>query len=212
MSIHTNYLEQAMQDGFSQIGQVQFSLNESGHYLIYHQSDSLLDIESLSLLVDEEALQNITVWGTDGEYRFLKGSTTLKAGWYYVADNLPSLVSALQVIYPACISLLVAHDNQTIRSQSLSGKLSRQTGMYGRTKNISAQGATKLITDACKAPSCDKVCLWTYDTELKQMPSSSSSSTPPKLPLICQEPCNHLVASCRPIVKQEWEASQAAQA
>ncbi len=197
-----------MQNGFTQIGQVTFEPHHD-NYVIYHQSDASKAIDELDLITDEEALQAITVWGTDGEYRFLKGSTTLKSGWYYIATDLTSLVSALQVIYPACISLLLAHDNKTIRSQSLFGKLSRQTGMYGRTKNISQEGATKLIAEACKAPSCDKVCLWTYDQEFKQMPQAPVA---PQLPLICQEPCNHLVASCRPIVKQEWEASQAAQA
>ncbi len=208
MSIYTDYLTQSMQNGFSQIGQVSFK-NHHDHYIIHHQSDNESAISELDLLSNEEELQAITVWGTDGEYRFLKGSTTLKSGWYYIANDLENLVSALQVIYPACISLLVAHDNKTIRSQSLFAKLSRQTGMYGRTKNISQDGATKLIAEACKAPSCDKVCLWTYDSEHTQMPNTPIA---PQLPLICQEPCNHLVASCRPIVKQEWEASQAAQA
>ena len=215
MSIYTEYLSNSLANGYHEIGQVTFEIEakteenpDQESYLIKHQTDQNISLEQLNLLTNHDELQAITVWGTDDEYRFLKGSNTLKNGWYYRAANLNDLVQALQTIYPASISLLVAHNNKQIRSQSFSEKLSRQTGMYGRTKNISNEGAEKLIAKTCTAPNCDKICLWDFDNNHNQITSMPAA---PRLPLICQEPCNHLVASCRPIVKQEWEASQAQQ-
>jgi hypothetical protein len=86
--------------------------------------------------------------------------------------------------------------------------------MYRFARNISDEGAQKLVQTVCgPAHQCAKRILWniTQDTPLEDSEASRFNGIPGNvpeteaIPLLCREACNHFVAECRRVAKQEFE-------
>ncbi len=84
--------------------------------------------------------------------------------------------------------------------------------MYRFARTISDAGAQTLVKEVCgPAHQCARKILWRIDehTPLEDSEASRYDGFPPgtapeqTLPLICREACNHFVAECRRVAKEE---------
>ncbi len=99
--------------------------------------------------------------------------------------------------------------------QHLRDKLDRQTGMYKFARNLSTEGAQRLVQEVCGPGNCCvKKILWQIDADTPLEDSKASrfpghlGAAERSIPLLCREACNHFVAECRKASKKEFEAAQ----
>lgn len=211
----TQRLLQALKGGNDRIGEIQILRDhqDSMFALCHHEDrDSL---ETLEAQRGPGPARDISTWAADGHYRFTKGELSLKRGWLLLLDDAEQLRQALDLFYPAALGVWFAHEDGTLEVQHLRAKLDRQTGMYKFARNISDDGAQKLIQDVCGPGNCCvKKILWQLDSEtpLKDSEASRFDGTlgTGSIPLLCREACNHFVAECRKASKVEFEAKQEA--
>lgn len=216
MSIATE-LQKLLQSGVHRIGQLEIQTNayNEGFILSHFEDAELLDTPDFGGLQAHEgpaAARDLATYAADGTYRFTKGQTNLKRGWVMVLQNVEELRQALDQFYPAGLGLFLALRNGTIESENLRDKLNRQTGMYRFARNISDAGAQRLIQEVCgPAHQCAKRILWKIDanTPLEDSEATRYDGIPGGLPdneaipLLCREACNHFVAECRRVAKDE---------
>lgn len=216
MSIATE-LQKLLQSGVHRIGQLEIQTNacNKGFILSHFEDAELLDTPDFGGLQAHEgpaAARDLATYAADGTYRFTKGQTNLKRGWVMVLQNVEELRQALDQFYPAGLGLFLALRNGTIESENLRDKLNRQTGMYRFARNISDAGAQRLIQEVCgPAHQCAKRILWKIDanTPLEDSEATRYDGIPGGLPdneaipLLCREACNHFVAECRRVAKDE---------
>jgi len=216
-------LKEALESGFQQIGQIRIFADHVGSaFVLCHLDDvemvAIEVIENLDIYSQPTAAREIGKFSADGEYRYTKGQLDLKPGWLLKLNSIEELRFALEIFYPASLSLWKAHEEGEIRTQDLRPKLDRQTGMYRFAKSISDDGAQKLIQKLCgPGNNCVKKILWNIDenTPLEESEASKFDGilgygTPSNsIPLVCQEACNFFVSKCRLAAKKEFEANQA---
>jgi sirohydrochlorin cobaltochelatase len=127
-------------------------------------------------------------------------------------DNEEDLRQAVDQFYPAGVGLFLAQREGTLESQNLRDKLNRQTGMYRFARNISDAGAQALVQEVCgPAHQCAKRILWQIDEHTPLEDSEASRydgivgdlAETEAIPLLCREACNHFVAECRRVAKEE---------
>lgn len=209
----TERLLQALESGCDRIGEIQILKGHqgAGFALCHHEDRDAL--KTLEVHRGPGAAREISTWAADGHYRFTKGELSLKRGWLLQLDNATQLHQALDLFYPASLGLWIADQDGTLEVQHLREKLDRQTGMYKFARNISDEGAQKLVQDLCGPGNCCvKKILWQLDadTPLEDSEASRFDGTlaPGSIPLLCREACNHFVAECRKASKAEFEAKQ----
>src|SRR5207248_10132430 len=103
--------------------------------------------------------------------------------------------------------------------------LDRESGMYRIAAKNSDKQVNRVVGDFCRSDGgCLRTVLWKRDSrgtvastrlppekfdpafDQTLTPGSPPPATTPRLiPLLCQEPCNLLVAECRNVVKDETE-------
>ena len=207
-------LENAINDGIRQIGQVAILLDIQGSaYALCHLEDRE-SIESLDLHRGPFSARDISTWAADGHYRFTKGELSLKNGWLLLLSDIGELRQALDLLYPASVGLWLAGKSEQLHIEHLRDKLNRQTGMYKFARNISDAGAQKLVRDVCGPGNCCvKKILWQLDSDTALEDSDASrhngivGETRAAIPLLCREACNHFVAEARKASKAEHEAA-----
>lgn len=218
MSIATE-LRNLLRAGVHRIGELELQTGLHGHaFAICHHEDAAAAGEAAfgGLVVHEgpSAARDLATWSDDGVYRFAKGQTNLKRGWVMVLENEEALRQALDQIYPAGVGVFLAHRDGTLEIQNLREKLIRQTGMYRFARNVSDAGAQRLVREVCgPAHQCARRILWRIDenTPLEDSEASRYNGIVGDLPeneaipLLCREACNHFVAECRKLAKQEFE-------
>ena len=209
----TDRLLQALESGCDRLGEIQILQDHHGSdfALCHHEDHDAL--EALEVHRGAGAARGIATWAVDGHYRFTKGELSLKRGWLLLLDNVAQLRQALDLFYPAALGLWIADQQGTLEVQHLREKLRRQTGMYKFARNISDEGAQKLVQDVCGPGNCCvKKILWQLDAETPLQDSEASrfdgTLAPGSIPLLCREACNHFVAECRKASKAEFEANQ----
>lgn len=196
--------------GFSRIGEISIQQNVQSHaFLLCHTADSERasspDFGGLTEHRGPDAAREIATFSDDGTFRFTKVQLNLRQGWVMLLENEDQLRLALDHFYPSCVGLFNAWRDGTLEIQPLREKLTRQTGMYRFTKNISDAGAQKVIRQVCgPANRCARKILWQIDadTPLENNEASQYSGIPgggvgEAIPLLCREACNHFVAECR---------------
>jgi sirohydrochlorin cobaltochelatase len=198
------------------IGQISILRNFRGApFALCHTADlPQLDQPDGSLLAvhhGPDCARELSTWGEDGSYRFLKGQPNLKRGWLILLENLADLRRALDGFYPAAVGLSAAWRQNRLRVQDLREKLERQTGIYRSARAVSDADAQSLVRQVCDpATQCTKRILWRIrqDLPLDDSPASRGSGIPDgttesdALPLLCQEACNHFVSECCRLAKQ----------
>lgn len=214
-------LRKLIRSGAHRIGEIEIQTDVYGYtYTLCHWLDADLSTEpafgGLDLHLDPTEARELSIYASDETYRFAKAQTNLKRGWVLALDDEESLRCALNLFYPAAINLFLELQNQTLEIENLRDKLERQTGMYRFAKSISNPGIQTLVQQVCgPAHQCARKILWQIDKETPLEPNEATlfngiidpNLKPPQaIPLICREACNHFVAECRKVAKQEFEA------
>lgn len=146
------------------------------------------------------------------KFRPLKSAPSLTRDWLLELQSIDDVREALDYFYPAAIGLWLEHREGKITPTHLRDTLNRQTGMYRVTGLIRDEEAASLVREACAPENCTRKILWEISTDLplqlvreKRLESDSSGGDqdlPEKVPLLCCEACNLLVAAARGVVKK----------
>jgi sirohydrochlorin cobaltochelatase len=212
-------LKELLDSGIHRIGEIEIktSVCNPKHTLCHWQDSALIGeagFGGLEIHRDPAAAREISTYAEDGTYRFTKGQVNLKRGWAMTLDTTEELRQALDLFYPACLGLYLSLRDNCLTVENLREKLGRQTGMYRFARNISDHGAQTLVRTVCgPAHQCAKRILWQIDetTPLEDSEASRFNGIPgdtpasEAIPLLCREACNHFVAECRRVAKEEFE-------
>ncbi|PYI78728.1 MAG: hypothetical protein DMF04_02210 [Verrucomicrobia bacterium] len=195
----------------SRIGQLEFSPSDGGFALCHRDDVARCDLRQHH----SDAALEIAKFDDSGNYRPLKTAPTLRHGWKIFANDSEEVLAVIDAIYPARVAILRASDSGRLRTTSLRETLNRQSGMYRVAARISDAQADALIGNFCRSDGgCLRTILWKRDdrgtvpsTKLpkeKFDPACDQTGRGERcIPLLCQEPCNLLVAACRGAVKKE---------
>ena len=193
------------------IGQILIDLADGGAYRLCHRDDA--DSADLSVYRDAEAAVSIALYDDAGAYRPLKTAPNLRHGWSLVLADARAVRVALDLFYPGRVPAYVAWRRGILKTTPLRSSLGRQTGIYRVAANISDEQADELVGNFCRSDGgCLRTIQWTRDAA----DTATSSLLPPQkfdpahdqtgrgepvIPLLCQEPCNLVVAAARKVVK-----------
>lgn len=195
------------------IGQILVDRTADGAFALCHRDDA--ERRDLAIYQDGEAAVAIAQYDDAGAYRPLKTAPNLRHGWALILSDATAVRVALDLFYPGRVPAYVAWRRGALKTTALRETLGRQTGMYRVAAKITDQQANDLVRNVCRS---DTGCLRTIRWE-----RDAAGSTPSTLlalekfdpahdqtgrgertiPLLCQEPCNLLVAEARKVVKGE---------
>jgi len=185
-----------------------------------HRDDEARD--DLEIFRSAENAFAIARYDDAGKYRPLKTAPNLRHGWRMELRTSEELTCALDHFYPGRLAIFVAWKDGRLRATSLRDVLDRQSGMYRVAAKISDAQVDALVGNFCRSnDGCLRTILWKRDRggaiASSKLPAQKfdpawdqvqalrrpGSATPATVPLLCQEPCNLLVAACRRVVKAE---------
>jgi sirohydrochlorin cobaltochelatase len=201
-----------------------------GDFVLCHRDDEACD--DLEIFQDPEDAIEIARYDDAGNYRALKTAPNLQRDWRMELRTSDDLKRALDHFYPGRLAIFIAWKTGRLRATPLRETLDRQSGMYRVAAKISDAQIDDLVADFCRSNGgCLRTILWKRDqreaiasTRLPkekfdptwdqvQVPVEPDASAFTKatmgqtivatIPLLCQEPCNLLVAACRKVVKGE---------
>lgn len=206
-------LAQAIDRGRDRIGQLAILRDRADATFALCHHEDLEDLESLDVHRGADEARDLATWAEDGHYRFTKGELSLRRGWLLLLADLGELRRALDIFYPAALGLWFADEDGRLDVQHLRDKLNRQTGMYRFAREISDEGAQRLVREVCgPGRCCVKKILWQIDADTPLEDSEASrfdgavGSVENAIPLLCREACNHFVAETRKASKAEMQA------
>ena len=221
-SVIERALQAALTDRF-RFGQILIQ-KTNGSFVLSHRDDEVrTDLQTFRNA--EEAVE-ITKYDDAGNYRPLKTAPNLRHGWRLELATLDELGRALDYFYPGRLAVFAAWKNGQLQATQLRETLDRQSGMYRVAAKISDEQIDNAVGNFCRSDSgCLRTILWKRDQESTiastKLPAAkfdplhdqttalngSGSATPATaIPLLCQEPCNLLVAECRKVVQMERAA------
>jgi hypothetical protein len=199
-------------------------------FVLCHRNDEAHD--DLEIFQDPEDAIEIARYDDAGNYRALKTAPNLRHGWRMELRTSDGLKRALDHFYPGRLAIFIAWKTGRLRTTPLRETLDRQSGMYRIAARISDAQIDDLVADFCRSnDGCLRTILWKRDQryaiasrtlpkekfdptwdQVQALDGSQSSifakatadkAAPATVPLLCQEPCNLLVAACRKVVKGE---------
>ena len=208
-------------------GQILVQKREGAGFVLLHRDDESLD--KLQRYQDAENAIEIAKYDDAGNYRPLKTAPNLRHRWRLELDTVDELRRALDYFYPSRLAVFAAWKSGYLKTTALRETLDRQSGMYRAAAKISDLQINDLVADFCRSDrGCLRTILWKHDrngviasTKLpkekfdpvvdqaaacSRRPAGdarASHSEAATVPLLCQEPCNLLVAECRKVVKGE---------
>jgi hypothetical protein len=221
-------LETALTDALL-FGQILIRRRDHGFVLLHRDDEHR---EDLHVFRSAESAIEIARYDDAGNYRPLKTAPNLRHGWQLKLSTLEELKRDLDYFYPGRLSVFIAWKTDHLHTTPLRDTLERQSGMYRLAAKISDEQINDLVGDFCRSNGgCLRTILWKRDqrgtiasTKLPSQkfdpacdqaapgPRSATAAitaTPATAPLLCQEPCNLLVAECRNVVKGESAARDA---
>jgi hypothetical protein len=222
-------LEAALARGACYIGEIAIWPSQGG-FALSHRDDKQLKEWHVS--GDAQDALEIAKLDDAGNYRPLKAAPNLRHGWRLEMATLDEVARALDYFYPGRLALFAAWKGEQLKTTALRETLDRQSGMYRVASKISDAQINDLVGGFCRSDGgCLRTILWRrdasgsvastklpaekFDTSHDQTlwPGSATSATTATaatvIPLLCQEPCNLLVAECRKVVKMEGAAPSA---
>lgn len=185
----------------------------AGGFILCHRDDAGRD--NLGKLRELEEATEIARWNDTGNYRPLKTAPNLRHGWSLEVVDLGELRHALDYFYPGRLAVLVRWKKGLLTTTPLRETLNRQSGMYRVAAKISDEQIEDLVGNFCRSNGgCLRTILWKRDNRgtipSKKLPPEKFEPSHDQtgrgetaFPLLCQEPCNLLVAACRNVVKGE---------
>ncbi len=208
-------LEVALTD-CRRIGEIAIRKLDDGGFALSHREDETRN--DLMLFHSAEDAIELSKFDDAGNYRPLKTAPNLRHGWRLDLATLGELKRGLDYFYPGRLAVFAAWKNGQLRTTTLRETLDRQSGMYRVAAKISDEQIDNVVGNFCRSDSgCLRTILWKRD---KRGTVASTKLPPAKfdpaydqagpnkqvIPLLCQEPCNLLVAKCRKVVKMEGAA------
>jgi sirohydrochlorin cobaltochelatase len=197
-------LGQWLAQGGRRIGQIALERSSAGWTLRHVDDAGRADLMSHTRWQDARGLANLD---DAGGYRALKTAPTLRHGWQLTLPGVEEVRRALDYFYPAMLGVWLAHQQGALVPVCLRETLGRQTGMYRVTQKLTDAGAQELIPHTCSDRACLKTVRWRIAPEVPvaTLPPEKFAISAPETnwPLLCQEPCNFLVAAARKVVKGE---------
>jgi sirohydrochlorin cobaltochelatase len=199
-------------------GQILVRKTDDG-LVLCHRDDAAGD--NLEIFRDAEEAIEIAKYDDAGNYRPLKTAPNLRHGWRLTLKTLEDLRRALDYFYPGRLAAFAAWKNGKLQTTPLRETLDRQSGMYRVAAKISDSQIDDLVGDFCRSDGgCLRTILWKrdargtvsstnlrnekFDPAFDQAKALGRPGSPPPatatIPLLCQEPCNLLVAECRKVV------------
>ncbi len=188
-------LSQVLAEGKNLIGQIVLKNNFS----LRHCEDIDIDPSQLKLYHHPEAAREIARYDAAGNYRPLKTAPNLVRGWLLQLRSIEEMVLAIDFFYPAALDLYGVWLEKNLRTTSFRETLGRQTGMYRITQKLDDTEANSLINKVCEQ-GCLRNILWREDIDEEAVLSLVEEQQ--KVPLLCREACNLLVAAARQVVKK----------
>jgi sirohydrochlorin cobaltochelatase len=227
-----NVIEPALQIALTdcrRIGQIAIQKLDDGGLALSHHDDKTRN--DLKLFHSADDAIKIARYDDAGNYRPLKTAPNLSHGWRLELATLDALRRALDYFYPGRLAVFAAWKSGQLQITPLRETLDRQSGMYRVAAKISDEQIDCVVGDFCRSDGgCLRTILWKRDmqgtvasTKLPQekfdpafdqttaggRPGLATPATaaiaPTGIPLLCQEPCNLLVAECREAVKGKDE-------
>ena len=220
-----NVIEPALQIALTdcrRIGQIAIQKLDDGRLALSHRDDETRN--DLKLFHSAEAAIEIARYDDAGNYRPLKTAPNLSHGWRLELATLDALRRALDYFYPGRLAVFAAWKSGQLQTTPLRKTLDRQSGMYRVAAKISDEQIDCVVGDFCRSDGgCLRTILWKRDkqgtpekfdpafdqTKAGGRPGSATQATAAiaatSIPLLCQEPCNLLVAECREAVKGKDE-------
>jgi sirohydrochlorin cobaltochelatase len=224
-----NPVERALETVPFCFGQILVRKTSKSFVLCHRDDEGRDDLETFRNA--EDAIE-IARYDDAGNYRALKTAPNLRHGWRMELRTSDGLKRALDHFYPGRLAIFIAWKTGRLRTTPLRETLDRQSGMYRIAARISDAQIDDLVADFCRSnDGCLRTILWKRDqrgaiasTRLPkekfdstwdqvQAPGEPGASAFAKtttdraaqatIPLLCQEPCNLLVAACRKVVKGE---------
>jgi sirohydrochlorin cobaltochelatase len=177
----------------------------SSDYTLRHVEDA--DRDDLDLFNSATDARLIARYDSQEEFRPLKTAPNLRRGWLLKLGSLEEMERAIEYFYPAALGLWLSYLNGSLKPTSLRQTLDRQTGMYRITQLLKPDQAQELVAKSCTSDGgCLRTILWdlTPGEPLSGLPGEKLSlETLPagRIPLICRELCNLVIAAARPIAK-----------
>ena len=209
-------------------GQLQVRKATTCGFVVLHRDDEWFD--HLQTYRDAEEAVEIAKYDDAGNYRALKTAPNLRHGWRLELATVEELKRALDHFYPGRLAVFAAWKTGYLKTTILRGTLDRQSGMYRVAAKISDTQINDLVADFCRSDSgCLRTILWKRDREgaiaSTKLPKEkfdplydqlmavcsrgpagdvhAGRSETATVPLLCQEPCNLLIAQCRKVVKHQ---------
>jgi sirohydrochlorin cobaltochelatase len=202
----------------------------SGAFVLSHCGDETR--KKLKTFQSAEDAIELSKFDDSGNYRPLKTAPNLARGWRLELARLEELQRALDYFYPGRLAVFLAWKTGQLHTTPLRETLDRQSGMYRVAAKISDDQIDNVVGDFCRSDGgCLRTILWKRDQrgtvssaklplekfdpaydQIKPLgrPGSATAATAATpatatIPLLCQEPCNLLVAECRKVVKGKDE-------
>jgi sirohydrochlorin cobaltochelatase len=221
-------LESALTDRF-QFGQILVRKIDGGFVLSHCGDETRKKLKTFQSA--EEAIE-LSKFDDSGNYRPLKTAPNLAHGWRLELARLEELQRALDYFYPGRLAVFLAWKTGQLHTTPLRETLDRQSGMYRVAAKISDDQIDNVVGDFCRSDGgCLRTILWKRDQrgtvastklpkekfdpacdQIKALgrpgsatPATAATPTTATIPLLCQEPCNLLVAECRKVVKGKDE-------
>jgi sirohydrochlorin cobaltochelatase len=197
--------------GLHCIGQIAIESGNDATFVLRHREDRGRTDLTVSERADDAA--ELARFDDAGKYRPLKTAPTLRHGWELRLANLARLRLALDLFYPGRLAALLAFEKNELITTPLRATLERQTGMYRIAAQIGEEQADELVGSFCRSDGgCLRTILWRRDAAgtvpSTRLPSAKfdprhdqAGGAQPVVPLLCQEPCNLLVAEARAVVQ-----------
>ena len=195
------------------IGQILIARTPDGAFALCHRDDA--EQSDPAIYRDAEAAVAIAQYDDAAVYRPLKTAPNLRHGWLLVLPDAAAVRVALDLFYPGRLPAYAAWRRGALTTTPLRETLERQTGMYRIAAKITDVQANELVGNFCRS---DGGCLRTIRWDRDAKGTLPSTLLPPEkhdpahdqtgrgeavIPLLCQEPCNLLVAEARKVVKGE---------
>ena len=194
-------LASCLEQGRHQIGQILLGTD----FTLRHADDE--GRQDLLRFASPSDAREIARFDAEGRYRPLKTAPNLKGGWLLEAGSLERMELALEFFYPAALGLWLSALKGELRPTSLRETLGRQTGMYRVTQLLRDDQALELVARCCNSETgCLRTILWDLapGVPVSSLPADKRTlegMTSRRIPLLCRELCNLVVAAARPIAK-----------
>ena len=215
-------IERALEAALSDrcyLGQILIQKTSDGLVLSHREDEARNDLQTRHNA--EEAVE-LAKYDDAGGCRPLKTAPNVRHGWRLTLKTLEELKRALDYFYPGRLAVFAAWKTGQLHTTNLRDTLDRQSGMYRVAAKISDAQIDDLIGHFCRSDGgCLRTILWKRDPDggvsstklpnekfdptfdqAKALDRSAIAATA-TIPLLCQEPCNLLVAECRKVVKGE---------